>query len=107
MTKANPLHVVRKNSKVRTSFHVMGVLNVVIGILVVFPVLYCFLTSFMSYSEMTAYPPKLFPASFAYLDNYLEMMQKTLIIRYMFNSLVMAAGGTLLRLWIASMAAFS
>jgi len=85
----------------------LGLFNVCLGLVVVFPIVYCAMTSFMPYAEMTTYPPKLFPSSFAFWDNYKEMLQKTLILRYMLNSLIMAAGGTLLRLVTAGTAAFS
>jgi len=107
MTQAKSVFLRKNNVKKWVSYYLVGWANLAIGVIVVFPILYCLFTSFMPYSEMASFPPKLFPASFAYIENYREMMLKTLIFRYMLNSLVMASGGTLLRLMTASMAAFS
>ena len=107
MTKVKSLQYRPNTVKALLSFHAMGWVSLAIGIIIIFPILYCFMTSFMSYSEMTTYPPKLLPASFLNVTNYFEVIQKTLISRYMFNSLVMATCGTLLRLLTSSMAAFS
>src|SRR5699024_5103272 len=86
---------------------VVGFLSLLIGCLVIFPIFYAFCTSFMSASELTSWPPKLLPERFTYLDNYRAVLTKTKMPRFMFNSLVLAGGGTLLRLVTASLAAFS
>ena len=91
----------------RIVYVVVGFLSLLIGCLVIFPIFYAFCTSFMSASELTSWPPKLLPERFTYLDNYRAVLTKTKMPRFMFNSLVLAGGGTLLRLVTASLAAFS
>ena len=91
----------------RFTFVVGGTLSLLIGLIIIFPILYAFFTSFMSASELTSWPPKLFPQSCMYLDNYRAVFTETLMGRFMLNSLILSSGGTLLRLITASLAAFS
>lgn len=91
--------------KLRCNF--LGLFNLAIGLLIIFPVLYCLGSSFKSPAEMTMYPPTLLPDSFLYLNNYMDVFTMTPIFRYMLNSAVMSAAGTLLRLITASLAAYA
>lgn len=91
----------------RVTYVLGGTCSLLLGLLIVFPILYAFFTSFMSASELTEWPPKLIPRSFLYLDNYQTVFTTTLMGRFMLNSLVLSTGGTLLRLITASLAAFS
>ena len=85
----------------------MGIFNLAVGLIIVFPILYCLCSSFKSPAEMATYPPKLFPDNWLYLQNYYDVFTMTPIFRYMLNSAFMAVSGTLLRLCTASLAAFS
>lgn len=85
----------------------MGLLNLTIGLVIIFPLVYCLFSSFKSPSEMNSYPPTLLPKSFLYIQNYKDVFILTPIIRYVVNSAVVALCGTLLRLATASLAAYS
>lgn len=89
------------------SNNVLGTLILLIGLIVVFPIIYCTCSSFMSPSEMSMYPPKFLPKSFGYLRNFKIVFTQTKILRFMLNSLILASAGTLLRLVTASLAGFA
>lgn len=91
----------------RVLYDTMGLFNLLVGCIIVFPLLYCFFSSFKSPSEMNSFPPKFFPESMSYVKNYTDVFTMTPIFRYMLNSAIVAVSGTLLRLCTASMAAFS
>lgn len=91
----------------RINYIAGGLLLLLLGLITIFPILYAFFTSFMSPSELTAWPPKLIPQSFTHVDNYIAVFTKTKMARFMLNSFIVAGGGTLVRLITASMAAFS
>ena len=84
----------------------MGLFNLVVGLVIVFPLIYALFSSFKSASDMSTYPPKLFPAVWT-TENYISVFDLTPIFRYMLNSAVMSIAGTLMRLITASLAAFS
>lgn len=84
----------------------MGVFNLLVGLLIVFPLIYALFSSFKSASDMSTYPPKLFPAAWT-TENYTYVFELAPIFRYMLNSAIVAIAGTLLRLATASTAAFS
>lgn len=100
-------HRIQRSPKNEAWYTLMGIFNLLIGFLIVFPILYCVCSSFKSADEMATFPPKLFPNSFSYLQNYHDVFTMTPIFRYMINSTFMAVFGTLLRLCTASLAAFS
>lgn len=84
----------------------VNVVSLIAGLLVVFPVLYSLGVSFMSASELSSYPPKLFP-DHAIWDNYATVFSSTPVIRFMGNSFLVAAVGTLGRLITSSLAAYA
>ena len=92
---------------VRVSHVLRGLFCLCLGLILTFPIFYAFSASFMQPAELTAWPPKLFPQSYSYIDNYIAVFAKTKMARFMLNSLILAGGGTLLRLITASLAAFS
>lgn len=75
-----------------------------LGLILIFPVVYCILSSFKTPAEFMS--AKLLPESFLYLENYKNAMRQAPMMRYMWNSFVMAFLGTVIRLVIAVMAAF-
>lgn len=84
----------------------MGFINLVVGLVIIFPLIYALFSSFKTASDMSTYPPKLFPAVWT-TENYISVFDLTPIFRYMLNSAVMSVAGTLMRLITASLAAFS
>ena len=103
--RAGSMHQKRK-PKDSLLYNGMGLLNLVVGLVIVFPLIYALFSSFKSASDMSTYPPKLFPAVWT-TENYISVFDLTPIFRYMLNSAVMSIAGTLMRLVTASLAAFS
>lgn len=85
-------------------FSIFGLL---IGLAVAFPIFFSIFSGFMPDAEKVAYPPRFFPSSFSYLENYRVVLFKKPIPRFMVNSLIVAIMGTVLRLIVSSLAAFS
>ena len=78
---------------------------ILLGLLVLFPVIYCFFVSFMMPNQVQSIPPTIFPKEWT-LDNYWNVMETTTIGRFMLNSLILAGASSVIRLITASFAAF-
>jgi len=83
------------------------IVALLIGLILIFPIIYCFLSAFKSRAEFAAYPPSLWPSSFTYLDNFATALQKTPILRFMVNSLIISAIGSFGRILLAALAAYA
>ncbi len=79
---------------------------ILLGLLVLFPVIYCFFVSFMMPNQVQSIPPTIFPKEWT-LDNYWNVMETTTIGRFMINSLILAGASSVIRLITASFAAFA
>lgn len=91
----------------KLNYNLGGSLCLLVGIIMVFPLIYAFLTSFMPGEEMTTYPPKLFPKDFTNLVNYSEVVARFPVARYMLNSLIISVVASLVRIVTSLTAAFS
>lgn len=96
------------------------VILALVSLLFVLPLLYGVISSFRSYSDILTNTDKFFPSSWSAftLDGYKELFSKTNydpsksnewypIWNWLLNSLIVALGGTLLYLVIASLAAYA
>ncbi|UQZ84649.1 Lactose transport system permease protein LacG [Paenibacillus konkukensis] len=81
-------------------------LCVIIGIIVISPVIYCVSASFMSPGDLSAFPPRWFP-SHVFLDNYKTVFTSTPLVRFIWNSFLIAIVGTAGRLITSSLAAYA
>lgn len=79
----------------------------VIGVILMFPLFYAVLISFMPQQEILTTELKLFPSVFGYLENYKIVFQQTRVFRFMLNSFIMAFVSSLVRILVASLAAYS
>lgn len=79
---------------------------ILLGLLVLFPVIYCFFVSFMMPNQVQSIPPTIFPKEWT-LANYWNVMETTTIGRFMLNSLILAGASSVIRLVTASFAAFA
>lgn len=79
---------------------------ILLGLMVLFPVIYCFFVSFMMPNQVQSIPPTIFPKEWT-LDNYWNVMETTTIGRFMLNSLILAGASSVIRLITASFAAFA
>lgn len=83
---------------------------IIVGVFMLLPIVYVLVTAFKPLNEILAYPPKFFVRN-PTLSNFtdlIEITQETWIPfeRSLFNSLFIAAAGTVLYIIIASMAAY-
>ncbi|GIO35796.1 ABC transporter permease [Paenibacillus antibioticophila] len=84
----------------------MSIFCLIVGLIVSFPVIYCVGVSLMSASDLSSYPPKLFPSTL-YWENYKTVFTSTPILLFMWNSFLIALIGTIGRLITSSLAAYS
>lgn len=82
-------------------------LCIVVGITLMIPLVYAILISFMPHSEILTTELKLFPSEFGYLENYAIVFEQTKVFRFMINSLIMAYVSSSVRIFVASLAAYS
>ncbi|GGE18891.1 mannitol ABC transporter permease [Primorskyibacter flagellatus] len=77
-----------------------------IGLLIFFPILWTILTSFKTEADAIANPPKVLFFDWT-LENYGVVQERSDYARYLWNSIVIAGGSTLLGLIVAIPAAWS
>ncbi len=77
-----------------------------IGILLVTPILYALVISFMPGEDILTIPPKFLPSRWIF-DNYEMAWTLTTLPRFMVNSLILAGVSSIIRVITASMAAFA
>lgn len=78
-----------------------------LGFLVIFPILYGFFGAFKTPAEFASQPPTVLPESFFNWDNFRLVLQRIPIMRFFFNSLVVAVLVSSVRLAVAVMAAYA
>lgn len=81
-------------------------LCVFLALVILFPIFYAISVSFMEQKDVLANPPNLLPPKVT-LENYVTAFTRTSLMRYMFNSLVIAMISSIARVILATMAAFS
>ena len=77
-----------------------------LGLVVIFPIIYCVLISFMEPSEILSRELHLMP-KYLYLVNYIKAVTKTEIFRFMLNSFIVAFVSSAVRIVTSSCAAYS
>lgn len=95
----------KTSTKRRLTDAIVSVIAIVIGLIIIFPVVYCILGAFKTPAEFMS--PKLLPNSFTNLENFKNAMNQAPLFRYMLNSLIMALSGTTIRLIFAICAAYA
>ncbi|GFZ75719.1 ABC transporter permease [Paenibacillus marchantiophytorum] len=79
---------------------------IIIGLIVISPVIYCVSASFMSSGDLSSYPPKFIPSQL-FLKNYEIVFTSTPLLRFIWNSFLIAIIGTVGRLITSSLAAYA
>ena len=79
---------------------------IVVGLVILLPIIYCCLVSFMKPEQIQTIPPTFFPKAWT-LENYATVFETTTIGRFMLNSLILAGGSSIIRIITASLAAFA
>ena len=82
-------------------------LCIVTGVILILPIIYAINISFMPQDEILTTNLHFFPSKAGYLENYKIVFMHTRILRFMWNSLVMAGISSIVRVIVASLAAFS
>jgi sorbitol/mannitol transport system permease protein len=77
-----------------------------VGLLIFFPILWTFLTSFKSEGDAIASPPAFLFFNWT-LENYAEVQSRSNYLKHVFNSVTVAFGSTLLALVVAVPAAWA
>lgn len=77
-----------------------------LGIALLFPLVYCVLISFTHDADLIAGKSLLASGVFTW-DNYIEVIRGTMILRFLFNSFVVALGTSLARVITSTFAAFA
>ena len=83
---------------------VVYLVAIALRLVIIFPLIYCFLSSFKTPSEFLN--PKLLPSSFLNLDNYKAALERGNLLRYILNSFVIAFLGSAIRLIFSILAAY-
>lgn len=79
---------------------------IMLGILVALPVLYALSISFMPANQIMKRPPKFFPNPIT-LKNYVMVLTLTTLVRFMWNSFVIAGISSTVRVLSAAMASYA
>lgn len=77
-----------------------------IGVIIILPIIYAALISFMPSTEILTIPPKLIPSRWI-LDNYKMAWEYTTLTRFMLNSLIIAGVSSVVRVITAALAAYA
>ena len=80
---------------------------VLLGLVIVFPVIYCITVSFKTRAELSVFPPRVLPESFLNLENFKTVFRMAPLIRFMFNSVIVSGMGSILKLSFAIPAAYA
>lgn len=89
-----------------TSEIVIQTLYIFIGLMIAFPIIYAVLISFMEPSQVLAGGVNLIPRKWT-LENYRTALRSAPLMRFMWNSLVLALVSSFVRIAVSSLAAFA
>lgn len=84
-----------------------GVIGILLGCLLLFPVFYGVMGAFKTPAEFTAYPPTVLPRSLGNLENFRAVFTQVPMLRYFLNSLITATLTSVVRLIVAALAAYA
>jgi sn-glycerol 3-phosphate transport system permease protein len=85
----------------------LSLFAVAVGIVIIFPVIYGVATAFKTMAELSAYPPRVMPDSFANLENFRTVFRVAPIMRFMLNSVIVSGLGCVLRIGFAVLASYA
>ena len=96
----------RIKNRHKSSGIVLQLLYLLLGLTIAFPIIYAFFISFMEPSQVLSEGVNLIPRHWT-LENYRTALTSAPILRFMLNSLIIALGSSVVRVIMASMAAFA
>lgn len=101
------MNYLNTNKKKKTIKNIIfQIFAVCIGLLIISPIIYAVLISFMPSDQILSNPPRLIPRSVT-LEHYKVAVTATTLGRYMLNSLILAGVSSVIRIITASMAAYA
>jgi sn-glycerol 3-phosphate transport system permease protein len=80
---------------------------IAVGLLIIFPIIYCVCVAFKTRPELSVFPPKTLPDSFFYFENFKTVFDQAPLMRFMLNSMIVSALGCSLRISFAALAAYA
>ena len=96
----------RERRRVQPGTIAVYVLLIVAAAIILFPLFYAFVVSFMTADEASAYPPHFWPTTFNF-TNYDTVLRRLPIPRFLLNSLIVAVIVVVGQLVTASLAAYA
>lgn len=101
------MNYLNTNKKKKTIKNIIfQIFAVCVGLLIISPIIYAVLISFMPSDQILSNPPRLIPRSVT-LEHYKVAVTATTLGRYMLNSLILAGVSSVIRIITASMAAYA
>ena len=101
------MNYLNTNKKKKTIKNIIfQIFAVCIRLLIISPIIYAVLISFMPSDQILSNPPRLIPRSVT-LEHYKVAVTATTLGRYMLNSLILAGVSSVIRIITASMAAYA
>ncbi|MDR3595388.1 carbohydrate ABC transporter permease [Clostridium sp.] len=86
--------------------YMLYLFNIMIGLIIIFPILYGFSISLMPSGEIFSYPPKLLPSSINF-DNYKQVIDTVPILQFIFNSFFVSLVVTIGQIITSCLAAYA
>ena len=80
---------------------------VLIGIVIIFPVIYCVLIALKTRVELTVVPPGILPENFLNFSNFRTVFEIVPMMRFILNSFIVASIGSVMRVSFAVLAAYA
>jgi len=78
-----------------------------IGLVIIFPILYCVATSFKTRAELSVFPPGFLPDNFTNFENFRTVFRMAPFMRFLLNSLIVSGMGSSLKISFAVLAAYA
>ena len=84
----------------------MQIINLVVGLVIAFPIIYAFFISFMEPAQVLTGGVNIIPKSWT-LENYVTALTAAPLMRFMWNSFILAFVSSVVRVIVSSLAAFA
>lgn len=81
-------------------------LKLLVGLVIIAPLIYCLLLSFMTQGQINAYPPSIIPEEWT-LRNYIKALEIAPLLSYFSNSLILCAIVIVTQVLFSSFAAYA
>ena len=85
---------------------ILYVINIIVGLMVIFPILYALSLSFMTQSEIFEFPLRFIPKGL-YFGNYSNVIESVPIFRFILNSFIVASSVTIGQIITTSLGAYA